>query len=438
MPVLVPLDPNWKRGVRIVYSFKTEIMVSRSGKEQRRADRISPRRRFEFTATVDKTKIALFNRFMVDQQNQDVYVAEYPKMVKGTTGIASNGTSLPFAVVPAWAVTGAKVALISGMRQALRTITTVVGSTVNFAESEVTSWPAGTKLAPARLGMIDQSTKARFRTNTTTEVPVAFAVRPGSEVITPAAAADTNYFDNRELFRWKLNWGDAPESNYEWPTEEIDFEYGVTQTVRPVAFASRTRMATFVMKTRAEAEAFVDFFCRMFGQLGEFRMPSWEPDIVPSAALVASDNKMTVAGTEFYDAYNGDTVHTAVMVTFKSGLTIFRKISGMAIVSGNTQLTFTADWPFSEPASNVKLVCWAPVCRFASDEIIVEWLTDSVAQVRLGIMSLEDRTSEDVGPTLSASTQWMIDTYGWEFSRDIFADPLDYEVNVHYPAVLGA
>lgn len=441
MTDLVPVTPNWQRAFRVGYAFKTEIMESRSGKEQRRALRISPRRTFEYEGLVRPASVAAFNRFMVDQHNQDVYVADYTKMIKAAQGIVSSGTALVFkaGTVPAWAVPTAKVALVHRERQALRTITTVVGSTVNFSESEVTSWPAGTKLAPTVKGMLDDTARVRFRTNAVAEAPIRFSVRPGSEVVSALVADASDYFDARELFTWRMNWGESVESTYVFPTETVDFDFGVTETYRPISFASRVRQATYVTKTRAETEDLISFFLRMGGRCGEFRMPSWEPDIVPSAALVASDNKMTVAGTALYDTYNGDTVHTAIMVLFKSGLRVYRKISAMAIVSGNTQLTLTADWPFSEPASNVKLVCWAPVCRFASDEIIVEWLTDSVAQVRLSVMSLEDRASEDTAPAgLSASTQWMIDTFGWEFSESIFADPLEYEVNVHYPAVLGA
>src|SRR5690606_33643845 len=62
------LPPNWSQRYEESYEFLTDIFTSRSGKEQRRALRNTPRKSVSFQAMAYDNELRWFNRMMAGHQ----------------------------------------------------------------------------------------------------------------------------------------------------------------------------------------------------------------------------------------------------------------------------------------------------------------------------------------------------------------------------------
>ena len=59
--VFIPFVPNWVNGIRDTYDFLTEVFATRDGSEQRRSQRIQPRRTITTAVLLDGDRGRLFH-----------------------------------------------------------------------------------------------------------------------------------------------------------------------------------------------------------------------------------------------------------------------------------------------------------------------------------------------------------------------------------------
>jgi hypothetical protein len=124
-------------------------------------------------------------------------------------------------------------------------------------------------------------------------------------------------------------------------------------------------------------------------------MPTWSNDLPPMTLSAAGGSSISVAGLDVYNAYAGDTVFKALMIVFNDGSQQFLQIDHV-YSSGLNSIVQCAGGVFAHDVSvsTVQMISWMPVCRFASDAITSEWITNTVAQSQLNVVTLEDLTPE--------------------------------------------
>lgn len=62
MTFVWPLRPNWRGSYAVTYQFATDILITRSGREQRRALRDAPRQQIKFTVTAAQDRFRALMR----------------------------------------------------------------------------------------------------------------------------------------------------------------------------------------------------------------------------------------------------------------------------------------------------------------------------------------------------------------------------------------
>lgn len=389
-----PLVPNWRKSYTVDYAFKTEILTSRSGKEQRRALRYRPRKKitFEATPTFDQFRVA--NRLLASWHNNTIILPELPRQAHLAVAMAAGGSIATLTEdAPYWLVAGSTVVFSHANYYETRTVDQVAGSQVTFTGSSGTAWPVGTKLHSGVAGRLAASIKSKRQTNAVAETTVEMDVTPGTEPeIALAAAPET--FNGRELFMTKPNWISEPDITYESMREEVDYDRGRIGVFTPVDFTARTTKWTFLGKNFAEADALRQFFERQKGQRGEFYTPSWEPDIQIGPISPAGTRSLRIYGTDFADGYAGSTVHKAVVVFMRDGSTILRVVEDIFSVDdadGQDSVIQTGEnFPVEVSPATVRMISWLLVNRHATDTLTMEWVTNAVAQCQFTFRTLED------------------------------------------------
>jgi len=426
---LWPFKPNWGESVSISVEFKTDKIVTRSGREQRRALRKLPRKSVEVSVTAHQVDLRRFRQSMAKWQNRPVLMADPVRHSRVAAVISS--TVLLIADRPEWLVDG----VVLQFGESVSTVQIAepvwggydIGDCTRVTLRAPLETSAGVIVRPTLDGLLESAVAATLPTNAVARVAVTFNVTPGSDTL---GYAEPGYdiLDGREVFIRRPNWSTAPSVSSQWPVEQVDFGYGRIATFRPIEFGTVTTKQTFVEQGRDDTFDLESFFGRARGQRGEFYLPSGINDLPPVAVSPAGSAFIRVAGTEVFDAYDGDTVHRAVAI-YTGGLRIYRKILGMYVDQGDTVLqtdrAFLTDIPVGA------MVSWMPVTRMATDTLQMEWLTDTVAQTQMAMQSLEALPVEDPIADFDGAGQWLLEVWG-AFG---VLDDLDYLVNIAYPAI---
>ena len=192
---LFPGRINWAEPYTFSYEFRTDIITSENGYEQRRAVRDLPRQEIEFSAIYhgrDKLRLDAF--FATSLQNPTL-MPEWSRFAVMVEAMEADQQSVPIRELPdenpeTWLYPGAVVILVNGSQMETRFLDGATKENVSFRDSSRTRWPAGTRVYRALHGRLDMEPSAPRRTSQVSEMRVRFFVDPVA-LLPPSRRRDT-------------------------------------------------------------------------------------------------------------------------------------------------------------------------------------------------------------------------------------------------------
>jgi hypothetical protein len=437
---LWPFAPNWRDSYRTTYEFKTDIFTSRSGKEQRRAQRTTPRRGIQFTVTRAQSELRSLDRFLFKMQDRDIVMPDKTRSVRTTAILATGAAVVTCDAVPDWLAVGASVALVAPDATAAKfTVAAVTDDHVTLSSASAANWPVGTRVYPTLTGTLESEIKDSRYSDEVAEIDIEFRENPGTG--TPDTVGSPSEVHNgREILPFEPNWKSALGGSFMHTTDVVDFGRGRIRTFRPIDFGTRLQQVQVQFGTPDERRDIVQFFLRMKGQRGEFYAPSNSNDLVLAEPVTSGGTSLKFAGTEVYDAFHDDTVNRSIMFRCRNGYDYPRLVTAVTTnVDGDSLLELAIPLPLDLDDTTVARISWLPVHRLATDVLNVESVTDGVGQTQLSTRTLEALVVDE--PVWGDDgTLWFADYFGFGFSKRFIFDPLDEVVNHIYPStelVLG-
>jgi hypothetical protein len=393
LATLFPFGPSFNRApYDVTREYRTEILVSRSGKEQRRAMRQTPRKRIEYLSALCDDNVRAFDRAMVNAQRIELAIPERVRFVEFDDGLPPGFSALTIDPVPSWIFEGATLILDSGFRTAFRTVDDITGTTVSFEESDATAWPAPTRLSPSLTGYLDPSIPAPLtsRTHGVVEASITFHVDPGSEPVEDPGTASAT-LAGREVFLVTPNrWTEIGIDRVQDGAATVDFGFGRVRRFFPIGFSTRIWEANYTACDFEHADLIRAFFDRMLGRQHEFYMPTWQADMIPVGGIAGTT--LTVEGTETDSVYSGSTVWKAVAIRKTDGTWLTSLVTDIAPSGGNSVLTLGSS--LTVAADDIDQVSWLPLWRFSSDTMTQSWPMEDVAEIKLSMQMLENLAVE--------------------------------------------
>jgi len=399
---LLLAEPAWPpsgRPFRVEHSFSTAVSVSRSGREQRVANRTRPRKQVTFQTILTGEGFRRLRDAMWSWQHLPFCTPEVTRKAVTETSLGPGALTVRMEGIPPWLLPDAQVVLVSGNNREIKAIESVDVSNreIEFKGASLAPFPAGSYLYPGLTGFLRTEQNIPRLTNNVASAEIQFDVQPLSEPIEELPEPDL-VFNGREVFLRKPNWANTVEGVFVHDVEVLDYGRGPIVRAAPIDFGSENRRATYLSRNYEEAEAIRALFYRMRGRQGEFYVPSWENDIALNGVSAPTSSGLNVAGHEFADTYADSTVHKAMFVQFTDGTILLRRVMGIEKASDDTGpqsvLSVDSNWGRLLSPETVVMAGWLYACRFVSDILLVEWVTDSVANIQLNYMTLEDLPPE--------------------------------------------
>lgn len=413
------LIPNWTESVAETYEFRTTVFTSRSGKEQRMAERLLPRRSVTFSTMLWDEGLRTFQAFLHARGASTVSIPDPARFAGMMAESASIGaTHIVLQNTPEWLRAGSKLALSDLLQSEFRNAGSIVPDgdqvQVNLTAPLTKAWPMGTVVRPVIEGRLAKEVVLEFKTDSVATANTVLTILPPSQV---PDLGDVVFetFDGRPVLITAPNWTELPSVTHSTPFEEVDYGRGVTRNYLPIEFYTRITQFNYLGRSREDIAELLTMFVDMRGRQGEFYCPSWISDMVAASGIAADSDELTVYGNIIATTYDDSTVNKAVAIRLNNGQWIFRKVISIVATSSSGAGSYSEDFSedfdaektdsyslitFDEVVDqdiyrrDIAMICWLNVCRFASDSLSIQWSTDDIGQAVLQIMTLEALPAE--------------------------------------------
>jgi hypothetical protein len=395
-----PFAVDWSENFGITLSFQTDVWGSRSGQEQRRANRSTPRKTLSFSSLVADAELRALRALLNSDQNKTMVMPDVTKSVMLTEASPTGFGMVVVDRLHDWLTPGALVVMTTADQREIRKVDSANGLIVTFVDTSDIDWPEGAEIHPGLKGTLAGSLRSSFYSDSVARVGVTFNVTPLSEPQRDPGAPFA-MFAGREVLTVAPNWRNGIDIDSRAISETVDYGRGAVATFLPVEFGTQVFGATYLALSAEEIDALELFFRRAKGRRGEFYMSTGVSDLQIASAAPAGSSFLRVVGQDTFASFKDDTVHRAIEVVLEDDTRIYRKlaaVNAMTTVSdaigSDTLIQVSEPWPRTLIPADVLRISWLPVCRFAGDELNLEYLTNEVGQVQFSIQTLQDRPAE--------------------------------------------
>lgn len=377
---------NWSSPVTENYEFKTDIVTSQSGREQRRSLRRNPRLAIE-------TRINPVGAALIKLRRQLTFWGQYPfwqpdwaRSAPASSTVSVGVSAIPIARPLRGAKVGMKVVIDmpSGSAPTF-TLTNVSGTSLTLDGPLLELMPAGTMVHLAYQGYIPSGQQSQLVTNRVTTAIIRFEADP-TEILPVAPGAAEQTFSGIEVVMLRPNWQNTIDLSHDYEVYDVDNGRGIKRRYHPVSYNRPTTKWMMRNMDAARSENVLSFFIRMKGRLRVCYVPSLIDDLPPMAALVKNSDKFKVAGLEALQ-YWDKAVQRAIRIEGEDGTIWYRRVISMTQATANTEVRVDTPWP---AALQVKQISWMSRCRLASDLLVLSWLSDTISECDLSFTLLED------------------------------------------------
>lgn len=417
---IVPNQPNWSSTVTEEYTFLTAITESRDGSEKRDAMRQTARVDVQYLSdSVRAAQQRLFydlNRF--EGSGLWVVPVRWRNVRLENEAQAGDMVIRIATTAPWWLRAGTRLVLENDTTQEAVEVASRSGRDITLTAALSGTYSAAGLVMLAYSARYDSDNTLTATTTQHRQTTSRFSVDPGSAPIWQTDISGAAVHEGYPVFPARPDWSGKIQAKISDQRDTVDTGRGVIDVSRFRAASAYDFTMSFLGTTQARVDEIIGWFSHNQGRRGHFWMPTLTADITPVAQQAVGTMEMSVAGSEFFRAFESDDTLTTLAVTFNDGCVQYNRITSMAFDGTNTVLSFADPW---ERAVEVDLlVSFAFLCRFRDDNLVVNWTTSEVASTSISFRPL--RNSWVPRKSVFAFPDWPL-FYNANQSTDPIADP---------------
>lgn len=433
-----PVQPDWSDGIAETFEYSTQIITSDSGKEQRLARRVKPRRGLSMRHTLTTADEAVqYQAILRKRQNRPMLVPQWH--MSSPVGVAGKigDTQLILAqnAPPAWGTIKA-LYLVSGENKQLLNITRVSGAVVTLRESLSFDVPRGSELMPVQYGLIDNNLSSSRAISTVLQAQVAFRILPQTDTrvipeivsydnlvlfiseqghrwanyIRRAAVLDpaiwptwpempSNYTtrmtftvngDTRMVITRKPNWKTEVSLVDEWLYDVIDY---VNAAITP-GYAENAGKRTFQAMWSAwdyeEVEDILSVLGALRGAQVACWIPSWSHDFTVVADMTVKNRLRVEQNAIIDEGILTDDSSIALMIETRQGSMECAAVSSVSTAAGVSTLTLDRQLVSLLKMEDIMKVCLMYRVRQASDTVELKWHVKGIAELQASFITVQE------------------------------------------------
>lgn len=389
--VLLPVRPDWKRGVQESLEWLTDILTMRDGAEQRFSIREEPRRAQGFDVVLSRREASLLRSFLATHQARSFVAPVWTDKGYLTETAHSGGAFIYLDTKSRGYREGGLVALL-GAGESFKTFEVVEIAKVNDESLEMlrplsNTWTRGTVVAPAEVVRLPQSISFKMQSSAVMTGNIFMDWVEASKV---ESAAPTVVYEGLEVLPFKPNWSDTVDVDSIFPQELVDFQTGRAQLYAAAEFAKPVFGFGFVLKGKDTIHAFRQFLMRRAGRRVPLLLPSQRQDFTLARAVTGNEGVLYVADSNFIAVEFPSRTAKRIQVRTTKGSVIRTITNGLLGENGVEEIHLNEPVGFSFTPADVLELSLVYTVRMASDKIEMVWVTDEVVRVELKFTAINE------------------------------------------------
>lgn len=382
MPIIEPLGqtvfpfkPNWATPFNESLEWKTDVITSFAGNEQRRSLRVTPRRSFEYQFGTAYSSAQRIENMIYASHSREFLLPVWSDACKLSEDAAAGQKVIRCAPLM-YSFNSGDLAVIYADENNYEVfeVASFDVDQINSLGNLTATWSSGVRVFPLVIGHLPTTIPTQRLNDSVLVGTLTFNTRPGETyTFLPVEVASETYAGLEVLTR-QPNWKDAISNDFTRDFMVADSGVG------PVGYYSRSRHHQIVrpyqwlLRTREEVVTFRKFIQRMRGQAKTCWVPSWHNDFtLVTTSGISSD--LTVVGDSFHTFVGLDTDRDRIMCRLFDGTVAYRQIVGTALSGGDTVLSLDA----TIDRATIKSISILLRCRIATDKVVIPWQTTGVA-----------------------------------------------------------
>lgn len=377
----VPVYPNWASPYTERHEFRTTVFEADTGDEQRRSMRQRPRRSLQYIATPHGEAMRQLSAMLTLRRDTKIKV---PDITRSVPGVAVTDTRIELPEgLPSWL--GAQVFVQQGRNAEMATVVETDGSALLLAGALQFEY-TNPRVSPARFCRFQQTQKFSMPTSTTASVNLRLDIDPGTEEDAAGVNPPLQFRGQNTQFI-KPNWRDGVGVTFGVPGDRVDYSVGqITVDYRQV-LNTKVMEFTFLGRDRAEVQQHVDLFHSCKGRRGVFYIPTWTSDF-EMVNVDYENNEIVVRGAYRNTLDPFDFSHRNIALISGGTVIPCGVYSARAVPAG---LALKMDRVLTTlPIPDHFFISWLVMARFASDELAIDWRTDTIAEISYNVAVMRD------------------------------------------------
>ena len=390
-----PLPENWTQPIQWAdgfeehYQFRTSIIPSVSGKEQRIAQRSAPRIRYKFNGFLRPSEFRRTSLLTAQNVGDLMYFPHPRDEVKLASGVSSGSNSIVLDRDVSWIEPGGTIFLVQGKLVAGAKVSGVSGRTLTLLDSVQKSYPEGTKVLRGVPGRWDSGPSVQARSSRAGIIPVQVSGDPIKNWHQDFPESFPVEMDSREYFDFSPNWTRNGISKNEETWDNIDLGKGAVSRLFPVGFPVKILRFGFLLHTESRIQRVLGLYYRAKGRQKSWYIPSFLNDLTPVKGLSAQSNFFDLEGTDSIGVLADNPVFRRLRFLDGEG-SFVRTVESVTEAAGRTRITLSENFPRNVSLSDLKMVSWVFRVRFETDALTLKWRTSTVAETVLTVRTVED------------------------------------------------
>lgn len=381
------ISPDWSERVTETLSWKTDVLVSLTGAEQRIARRLSPRRTFEFKALASGNDARRLESSLFHYGSRVWSLPLFTDVSVLDVALPPGSLTLPVVTKGRDFAPGGQVMLAAaqpGERNETAEITEVGENSLTLRRPLRLFWPAGTHLFPVRSAVLTDPAVITRKSDDTLAVRVRFRLTGRNPFsVAPSLPVYRGFY----VIEPGSDWSDDLGVEYQRNVMVFDNETGVISlrdfAHRPFGVQRYRRL----MQGRDEQAAFRAALYALRGRQRPVWLGSQSGDF---QVIRISGNHITVSATGI--SLSGPQPGRRDLRIETCRGSHYVRLTSVIQPDSATEIMVFEGAPLQFTGSEVLKLSWLTLCRLDSDDVSWEHITDAdgVAVVDMSFREVRD------------------------------------------------
>jgi len=382
--------PNYIQPVIERISYKTDILRSKDGTEQRIKTRENPRIEIEFRQTAFHKAQQNISTIINAHQGRYFIVPLFSDQALLTAGVAS-GSTVAYVDTQNKKFTPGQYIVFWRSAYDFDTveIATVNADSVTFAYPITTAWETGTETFPAVASTMNFSLPYAYPASIAYDGSIRFqsieAIQIGSEELTDTTYRSYPLLDVEPNRRDDLTFSIARD------VLEFDTDHGVREWEDTLSEQIHNISHTHTLGKKEDSAKLVRFFGKRAGKLTPIWVPTWTHDLTIVEDIPEFSSIIKIENIGYADFLVNLKNRRDIEIVLKNGTVYRRRITGATILSTEIEeLDLDATINVDIATSEIERVSYLQFMRLNTDTLEVANYTQEVAEASYNLIGVHD------------------------------------------------